>query len=323
MAYSQDSYLEAEKIIDRRKEKANFEAQVRFDEISRDIPELDDIQQRLSAIGLSISKVFFQSEDKQSDMEVLMKESLALQEKKKKLLVDNGYDADALSVKYTCPHCNDTGFIHNRRCKCYSDLLKELERNSLKKIAPLDECTFDSFDTQYYPESAMDNGISPRLKAEKIKESCIKYAQGFSRGAKNVLFMGGTGLGKTHLSLAIANVVINKGYSVIYGTALNILNDLNNESFGRTDYLTYDEKAVMGCDLLIIDDLGTEFNNPYTVSILYNIINTRLLAKKPIIISTNLGFDEIRDKYDQRITSRIGGDFSTLILEGSDIRFIK
>ena len=158
---------------------------------------------------------------------------------------------------------------------------------------------------------------------KKIKESCIGYATNFSKGAKNLLFTGGTGLGKTHLSLAIANVVINRGYSVIYGTAQNILGDLQNENFGRIDNLKYRENEILDVDLLILDDLGTEFKSAYTISCLYNIINTRIGAKLPTIISTNYTLKELLEFYDQRITSRITGEYSLLTLEGNDIRYIK
>ena len=314
MAYSQEVYTKATEILDRRREKANMEAQARFDEISEKIPELEEIQRGLSKIGLNISKVFLYSSDKQADIEKLMEESLKLQEKKKKLLVENGYDEDALAVRYTCDACKDTGFIGNRRCKCHKELLKEIERENLSKIAPIDECTFDSFNTAYYPNTA---------RAEKIKSTCFKYASQFTTASKNIIFYGGTGLGKTHLSLAIANGVINRGYSVVYGTAQNILNDLQNENFGRTDNLRYYERAVLNCDLLIIDDLGTEFKNAYTVACLYNIINSRLLAKLPVIVSTNYSTEELEEKYDQRITSRIIGEYSPVTLTGNDIRYIR
>lgn len=323
MSYSQEVYSRAAEMLERRRERANLEAQDRFDEISEKLPELDIIQRKLAQIGLNISKVFLYSKDKQADIEQLMKESLDLQEQKKAILTKNGYSENALDVQYTCPACKDTGFIGSRRCKCHNELLKDIERSNLAKIAPLEDCTFETFDTRYYPEQVMENGISPRDKAEKIKNSCSRYAVNFSRAAKNIMFMGGTGLGKTHLSLAIANVVINKGYSVVYGTAQNILSDLQNENFGRDDNLRYYERAVLNCDLLILDDLGTEFKSSYTVACLYNIINTRLSAKLPTIISTNFTLDELEEKYDQRITSRITGEYSQLILVGNDIRYIK
>ncbi|MDD6728639.1 MAG: ATP-binding protein [Eubacteriales bacterium] len=323
MSYSQEVYSKAAEILDRRKEKAYLEAQERFDEVSEKIPELEIIQRKLSQIGLNISKVFLYSTDKQADVEKLMQESLALQEEKKALLKKNGYDEKALEVKYTCPVCQDTGFIKNRRCKCHNELLKDIERENLSKVAPISDCTFDTFDVNFYPDEDLENAINPRNKAEKIKRSCAKYATNFSRDSVNILFMGGTGLGKTHLSLAIANVVINKGNSVVYGTAQNILNDLQNENFGRTDNLRYYERAVLNCDLLIIDDLGTEFKNSYTVACLFNIINTRISAKLPTIISTNYTLDELEEKYDQRITSRIAGEYKKLVLVGNDIRYIK
>lgn len=322
MSHSQEVYRQAEEILERRREKADFNARELFEKISEEIPALAGIQTGLSQIGLNISKTFLYSADKKADIERLMNESLALQEKKRRLLKEHGYDENVLSPKYTCPVCSDTGFIGSRRCKCHNEILKDIERANLLKIAPIDDCTFDSFDVNYYPDSS-ENGISPRLKAEKVKNSCIKYATGFTLRSKSIVFYGGTGLGKTHLSLAIANVVINRGYSVIYGTAQNILGDLQNENFGRYNNLRYNEHSVLNCDLLIIDDLGTEFKNSYTVACLYNILNSRILAKLPTIISTNNLPEELEEKYDQRITSRIIGEFSALVLVGNDIRYIK
>ncbi len=321
MSYTTETYDKAQTILDRRKERATLEAQSRIDEISNEIPELKTIQTKLAQVGLNISKAFLTSKNPQAEIDKLRIESLALQDRKKKILKENGYSEDALSIKYTCPACEDTGFINGRRCKCYINLLKEIERAKIEKIAPIDECTFESFDTNYYPQE-MD-GVCPKKKAEIIKENCKRYATSFTKRSKSLLFMGNTGLGKTHLSLAIANVVINRGYSVIYGTAQNILRDLQNENFGRTDNLRYFENEILSTDLLILDDLGTEFKNQFTVSCLYNIINSRLCAKLPTIISTNYTFEELEEKYDQRITSRITGQYSTLILVGNDIRYIK
>lgn len=314
MAYSQDVYSRAAEALDRRREKANMEAQARFDEISEKIPALEDIQRELSQIGLSISKVYFASSDMKTDIEKLMHQSLKLQEDKRRILRENGYDENALAVRFTCDTCKDTGFIGSRRCKCHKELLKSIERSDLVKIAPIEDCTFDSFETKYYPDVE---------RAERIKANCVKYATQYTTKSRNIIFYGGTGLGKTHLSLAIANAVINRGYSVVYGTAQNLLNDLQNENFGRYDNIRYYEKAVMNCDLLIIDDLGTEFKNSYTTAELYNIINSRILSRLPTIISTNFTQNELEDKYDQRITSRIVGEYSPLTLMGNDIRYIK
>lgn len=323
MAYKNTVYQKAINVLERRREKATLEANARTLEISQKIPEIHEIQKKLSAIGFSISKLFFYGGNREEEIEKLRKSSLALQKEKRKLLKANGYDEDALATKYFCSVCNDTGYVNERMCTCHRELLKEIERDTLRRIAPLDESTFESFDVRYYPDTVNDNGVVPREKAEKILNSCRLYAQSFNAHSPNLMFMGGTGLGKTHLSLAIANVAINRGYSVIYGTSQNILSDLQNENFGRTDNIYYNEYDILHTDLLIIDDLGTEFKNAYSVACLYNIINTRILKKIPTIISTNFNHDDLNREYDQRITSRIAGEFSTLILEGNDIRYIK
>ena len=323
MAYKSEVYQKAINVLERRRERATLEANARTLEISQKIPEIEEIQRKLSAIGFSISKLFFHEGGREEEVNKLRKASLALQKEKRELLAKNGYDEDALTIKYFCPVCNDTGYYNDRMCSCHKELLKEIERDSLRKLAPIDECTFETFDTRYYPEGAMENGISPREKAERILESCRNYAQRFNAHAPNLIFMGGTGVGKTHLSLAIANVAINKGYSVIYGTSHNILSDLQNENFGRTDNIYYTEYDVLHTDLLIIDDLGTEFNSKFAEACIYNIINTRILQRKPTIISTNYEHDDFAREYNQRIVSRIAGEYSTLILEGYDIRYIK
>lgn len=323
MPYRTYIYQKAINILQHRRDNATLDLQQKTAQAMQKIPELAEIQQRLSKIGLSISTLLFTSDNPQQEIEKLKRESLALQQKKKELLVSNGFEEDALTLKYYCPSCKDSGYIGERMCSCHRELLKELERNSLKKLAPLDRCTFDSFDINYYPAEVMENGISPREKAEKVLNSSRLYAQSFNLHSPNLLFMGGTGLGKTHLSLAIANVVINKGFSVVYGTSQNILSDLQNEKFGRSEGIYYNEYDVLHADLLIIDDLGTEFKNQYSVACLYNIINTRILKNQPTIISTNFDYDDLERDYNQRITSRLAGAYSTLVLEGNDIRFMK
>lgn len=321
MAYPSEYYSIAKRELDRRREKATLSAQSQETELLSEIPELSQIKSRLAQIGFNISKVFFMNSDKKAEIEKLANESLELQKKRDELLEKHGYSSDALEVHYSCPHCSDTGFIGERLCKCQTELLKEIEKREIGKLAPLEECTFESFDVNYYPEES-ENGISPKLKAQKILDSCRSYAGSFTPDSKNIMFMGGTGLGKTHLSLAIANVAISRGYHAVYGTAQNILSDLEAERFGRTAR-NYSQSSVLDCDLLVFDDLGCEFTNQYSVSELYNIINSRILSRRATIISTNIGFDELSSKYDQRITSRISGEYSVLTLIGNDIRYIK
>lgn len=319
MAYSQDVYRRAIEVLDRRREKANIKAQSKFEEICSKVPEIEEIQKKLSRIGLEISKVFLFSKDKEADIKKLKEESLKLQEEKKAVLKAHGYSEKDLEVPYTCPYCKDTGFIENRICKnCHLKILKDIEREDLSKVAPVADCTFESFivDERFYPGKAFE-------KAEKIVESCRSYAANFTIKSKSLLLLGGVGVGKTHLSLAIANVVINRGYSVIFGNSQNIISDLQSEEFNDNREIQYNKRAVFNCDLLIIDDLGTEVLNQSRIAILYNIINSRLLSKLPTIISSNFTLDELEEKYDQRIFSRITGEYSTLTLEGNNVRYIR
>jgi DNA replication protein DnaC len=322
MPYKSEVYQRALNILQHRRDDSTLDVTIKTREAMEKIPELEELQIQLSKIGLSISKLLFRSENPKEELEALQEQSLALQEKKKQLLKKNGFSENALEPQYICPVCRDTGFVGDRMCNCHRELLKEIERDNIRRLAPIDDCTFDSFKTEYYPEEG-ENGISPRKKAEKILEACRGYAQSFGPNSKNLLLMGGTGLGKTHLSLAIANVAINKGYAVLYGTAQNILSDLQNENFGRLDNIYYTEHDVLHADLLIIDDLGTEFKNQYSVASLYNIINTRILRGAPTVISTNFTLDDLERDYNQRITSRLLGEYSTLVLEGTDIRYLK
>lgn len=323
MPYRNSVYQKAINILQRRRDGAALDLQERTRRATEKIPELQDIQNELSKIGLSISTLLFRGENTQQEIARLREKSLELQKKKRALLVSNGFDEDALAMKYVCPVCSDTGFAGERMCSCHRELLKEIERDSIRKNAPIDDCTFDSFKTEYYPDEPDSYGVSPRRKAAEILEECRVYAQSFTPKSPNLLLMGGTGLGKTHLSLAIANVVINRGYSVIYGTSQNIFSDLQNENFGRSDNIYYKEHDILGADLLIIDDLGTEFKNQFSVACLYNIINTRILRKKATIISTNFDHNDLERDYNQRVTSRLAGEYSALELEGTDIRYIK
>ena len=321
--YSSDLYQKALNRLDRRREEDELRTAATLAEVSAKVPRLEEIQNQLRQVGFSISKAFF-AKDAKAEIDKLQAESLRLQGEKERLLVAAGYAPDALAHRYQCPTCKDTGYVGDRMCTCQRELLKDLQREAIRRLAPLDSCTFDSFDTNYYPETAEDNGISPRAKADKIAEACHRYAQRVSlREPANLMLMGQTGLGKTHLSLAIANVAIGRGLSVEYGTAYNILSDLQNENFGRTGNLQYTEERVLHTDLLILDDLGTEMTTAFVQSALYQLLNSRLLAGRSTIISTNLDPDQIGRRYSAQIMSRLEGEFELLPFIGQDIRRLK
>lgn len=320
MPYSEETYAKAKRILKQRADDAEMSASIRSEEIRERLPEIDSIQTNLSKIGLEISKIFFYKGDKDSRIAQLRQKSQALVEKRESILRQNGYSPDTMQAQYVCTACHDSGFINGRLCNCHRQLLKDIMRTEVSRFAPLDKCTFDNFNLEYYSTQALDNSIVPRAKAEKVFDTARKYAQSFTMQSKNLMFIGGTGLGKTHLSLAIANVVINRGYSVCYGTSQNICDDLQAEQFGRNENAYYSKDMVLGTDLLVLDDLGTEIDNQYSIAILYNIINSRILAGKPTIISTNFNIPALERRYDKRITSRITGEYVKFHLFGNDIR---
>ena len=320
MPYPKEIYIKAEHIRERRRDSAVMEAETRAEEIKSKLPEVNEIQGKLSAIGLEISQLFFYRGNTQEKVDELRQRSKALTEERGRILVKNGYKENSMSPEYICPICEDKGFVSGKMCSCHRQLLKDLMKDEIRKFAPLDDCTFDNFDLEKYSDTPDSNGIIPRERAEKILDAAHRYAQNFSPASKNLLFLGGPGLGKTHLSLAIVNVVINRGYSVCYGTSQNICEDLQSEQFGRDTDIAYKKRRVLDSDLLVIDDLGTEIDNQYSIATLYNIINSRILAKKPTVISTNYDFRVLENKYDKRITSRITGEYVKMQLFGKDIR---
>ena len=322
MGYPASIYRKAQRILEQRRDSAFSEAELRTEEIKSEIPEIEEIQKQLSKIGLETSQLFFFKGNTDEKIASLRDQSKKLIAKRAQVLKKHGYSEDAMQPQYICSVCEDRGFIGGRMCNCHRQLLKDIMKDEIRKLAPIDDCTFDTFKLEYYSEDALENSIVPRERAAKILESARRYAQNFSLSSKNLLFLGATGLGKTHLSLAIANVVINKGFYVCYGTSQNICDDLQSEQFGRGDEAYYSKQQVLGCDLLILDDLGTEIDSQYSIATLYNIINSRILAKKPTIISTNCELSELLRKYDQRITSRITGEYTKMTILGKDIRNI-
>lgn len=221
-------------------------------------------------------------------------------------------------TEYDCDKCRDTGLIDGKYCDCVKKAATELLLKDLSKTAPIGECRFENFDLSFYPDTETENG-NPKKRMTDVLKLCREYVESFEpNSAKSLLFMGNTGLGKTHLSLAVAYELILRGFDVIYGSAYNLFAKMESEHFGEHSDSSY-TKAVT-CDLLIIDDLGGEFVSPYIQSLVYNIINTRLLAHKPTVINTNLSMADINSVYTPRVASRLLGDYTAKRFLGNDIR---
>lgn len=319
MAFSKDTYDKADREIKRRLNEALSEREKRHSEAVRKIPELLVIEDTMAQAGLATIKAVGMSNGGEDFIKKLAEINLDAQAKRRKLLVENGFTEDWLDVRYTCPKCKDKGSVGGYACECYKLLLRSIEYEKLCSKLPVNKCRFDNFKLDYYPEGA---GISPRRRMESVLGYCKAYADDFSLKSPSLLLYGKTGLGKTHLSLAIAGRAVESGYGVIYMTAQNLFNRLEREKFGRGDGEDT-EQSILDCDLLIIDDLGSEFVSQLTVSSLYNIVNCRQLEEKPTIISTNLIPDELKNTYSDRIASRILSTYTILQFDGADIRQIK
>ena len=284
------------------------------------IPEIRRIDARLRTqmselVGLTIKR----SADLTDALSALEEESLALQVKKAELLNERGYPADYLEDIYSCPKCKDTGFIGSAMCSC---LTQEYNRQLTAELSTLlknNDERFESFDLSLYGEAREAMSI--------VFDTCREYAASFSERSMNLLFQGGTGLGKTFLSACIARVVAQNGHSVCYDTAASALEAFELKKFAR-DAETAEKAAtrverMLECELMILDDLGTEMLTQISISALYTLINTRLVEGKKTIISTNLTDAELARRYTPQICSRIDGEFLKLPFAGTDIRMMK
>lgn len=239
-----------------------------------------------------------------------------------KLLKDYGLPPDYFEPHYECDKCKDTGYVDGHRCECMEHLMMQITCERMNASTPLTLSSFDAFDITYYSDERPDeHHASPRNVMNRTLAQCMRYANNFEKDFPSLIFQGGTGLGKTHLALAIAGEVMRKGYSVIYDTSPNIFAALENARFGRTPAHTLDE--FRQCNLLIIDDLGAEFRAKNLVPLLYDIIDSRVMARKPMIITTNLTMQGITELYGERIASRIFGSCRRLGFEGKDVRIEK
>ena len=319
MAYSKETYKKAEQELAQRRSRALAERENHHRIAVETVPEILEAEEKMSRAGLAtIKAVGMGAADAKEYIQKLSEINLEAQAQRRLLLKSNGFPDDWLDVHYTCKKCEDKGFVSGIMCGCFKELLKSIEYEKLCSKLPVGNCRFDNFKLDYYPDGA---GTSPKKRMESVLNYCKAYAADFSRRSPSLLLYGKTGLGKTHLSLAIAGNAVEEGYGVIYSSAQNLFNKLEKDKFGKADANT--EEAILDCDLLIIDDLGAEFTTQFTVSALYNIVNSRELESKPTIISTNLMPEQLTKAYGERIASRILSNYVMLYFDGSDIRQIK
>ena len=274
---------------------------------------LSEIDYELSKIGAELALTALSGNTKK--LENMQKISNRLVKEKQSLLAKNGVSP----IVYDCEVCKDTGYVKGKICECIKREAAQIIAEELSREMPLENCKFENFDLKYYSDKTDASGENARRRMTSILKLCKEYAIGFSpETSKNLLFLGNTGLGKTHLSLAIVSAVIEKGYMPIYASCENLFSEIESEKFSGKNNGTYE--AVLNADLLVIDDLGTEMTTSFTKSVLYNIVNTRILSGLPTIINTNLSMKEIESRYTARVLSRFIGEYDWNKFLGEDIR---
>lgn len=307
-------YDKAHAILSQRRAKAQAENDMRIKEINSRIPEIKEINDALFNTGRELIHIITKAngKDVSGKIEQIRQNNLGAQQVARQLLAANGYPADYLDMHYTCEKCGDTGYNGSSICSCLNALFAKLTTAKLNEKAQLSLSSFKTFSLNYYQGD-------DRIAMERILNYAMNYAANFTPSSESILIFGNTGLGKTHISLAIANEALQKGYSVIYDSVINILRDIEKEHFSH-------EKSseildlITDTDLLILDDLGTEFESKFYNSAIYNIINSRLIKEKPTIINTNMDFSAISARYGGKVASRITTIYTCLEFKGDDVR---
>lgn len=248
--------------------------------------------------------------------------SLALQREREALAMEH-FEEGFLDDSPICDRCDGLGYVGSTMCQCLQELCRQEQKKELTFLSGGKE-SFSQFRLDYYPDFVDPKiGISPRQLMERNFRTCRTYAATFSPNAGNLLFNGGTGLGKTFLSACIARTVADRGYSVVYETASRLFTNLERAKFSNDDMARQNAERYNTCDLLIVDDLGTEMPSQFVVAALYALLNDRLMERKPVVISTNLNIAELKQRYSPQIGSRLEGNFTLLPFLGEDIRVMK
>ena len=323
MAYSAQIVRRARQILEQKKSDKESQYRQNLQTAYLQLPRLKEIDLLLRrSMTQAAQAVFTQGGDARAAMEQVKKENLTLQNERQ-ALIDANFAPGFLDESPVCDRCGGSGYMGSAMCGCLMQLCRIEQRKELANLTTGAE-TFEAFRLDYYPDQVSNAyGASPRKIMERNLQICRRYAQSFVPGIGNLLFVGGTGLGKTFLSACIANAVTDKGYSVAYESAPRLFAKLEKNRFNPDEESREAAERFAACDLLIIDDLGTEMPGNFVTAAFYSLLNDRLLEGKSMIISTNLNVDEIAVRYSPQIASRLQGSFKGLTFVGQDIRVLK
>ena len=323
MAYSTEVLQRARARLAQAKADRESENQEHLARAYAQVPRIREIDNQLRRTMVQAAQaVFTQGGDVQEAMGKVRDANLALQQERAALVAFH-FEEGYLDDSPICDRCGGTGYVGSQMCECLQELCRQEQRKELSLLSGGKE-SFTQFRLDYYPDRYDPKyGASPRTIMERNFQNCRRYASTFSMSSGNLLFVGGTGLGKTFLSACIARAVSDRGYSVAYETASHLFNKMELAKFNGDEDARKETAKLTACDLLIIDDLGTEMPSQFATAALYSLINDRLLYNRPMVISTNLNVDEISKRYSPQIASRLHGNFQRLTFVGDDIRVMK
>lgn len=323
MAYSAEVIARARARLAQAKEDRESENRqhlaVAYDRVPR-IREIDMELRRTMAMAAQVA--FTSGGDPREALQKVKEKNLALQQERT-FLASEYFEEGYLDDSPICDRCGGSGYLGSQMCECLTELCRQEQKKEISVLSGSKE-NFGLFRLDYYTDRIDPKlGVSPRMVMEKNFRTCRSYASLFSKNSGNLLFIGGTGLGKTFLSACIARTVADRGYSVVYESANHLFTKLERAKFNGDEEARKDCEKYTKCDLLIIDDLGTEMPGQFVTAALYSLLNDRLLENKPMVVSTNLNVDELSRRYSPQIASRLQGSFHPLIFLGEDIRVLK
>lgn len=323
MAYSAEVVRRARKRLDSARADRESLQRQRLQQVYEALPRVREIDLALRrTMAVAAQAVFLEGGDAKAAMEEIKHANLTLQQERQQLICSR-FPEDFLQEGPLCPHCGGTGYVGTHMCTCLQALCRDEQKKELSLLT-CGEGSFDEFRLDYYPDRTDPKyGFSPRAIMKSNFLVCRRYAEGFGPKSGNLLFVGGTGLGKTFLSACIARSATERGYSVDYEPAAHLFRKLERNRFSPDDETRQAVNLLENCDLLILDDLGTELPGNFVTASLYNLLNDRLLAGKPMVVSTNLTVEEIGVRYSPQIASRLQGSFQRLTFVGEDIRVMK
>ena len=310
------------KIYDKIREDESRFLKLRKDEISKKHPEIIELDNKIQKLSLQMAVSVLKSNNSEKILANFKENITDLRIKKCEMLVERGYDPEYLNLHYHCNNCKDTGFIGNVKCNCYKQKLLKLYYKNSELENAIKANNFNNFDLNLFSNHKLgEEKFSPRKNMENNLEYILKdYIPNFSKISTNLLFYGNPGSGKTYLSYCISKAILDMGYLVIYKTSDELINNLRNIRFNNDSTL---ESLILDCDLLIIDDLGAEHLNEFSITELFNVFNKRILTNKKMLISTNLTLPGITKQYSERIASRLIGEFKLCKFYSEDIRIKK